>query len=144
MLLYGLAAVLLGAGVLWWFQAAPRQHVDPRIEQWQASARRLLPDLAGQEDAAAEELAAGAEHQVVADVGGGEYTVWMVCVGGANSQVRVSLGSPADDSGRGLECAGEDPPHHFNLGVGGRLQMNVSVGDAGPVVFRYAVVRLDG
>lgn len=142
--LYGLAALLLAAGVLWWFQTAPRQRVDPRLEQWRSNAQRLLPDLAGQEDAGAVALPAGAQHQVVSNIDGGEYTVWIICVGGTDSQVRVSLGSLADDSGRGLDCAGEHPPHHFSVGVGHRLRMNVSVGEAGPVVFRYAVVRLDG
>ena len=126
LLIYGFAAVLLAAGSLWWSQ----RPVDTRLEQ------RLLPE------SEVLLLPPGADHQVVAAAGGGEYTVWMVCTGGAGSRVRVSMGSAADDSGRGLDCAGE--PAHFTVSVGGRLRMNVRVGDAGPVVFRYAVVRPDG
>ena len=122
LLIYGVATVLLAGGSLWWSQ---RPVSTPRVPPENDVV--LLP--------------AGADHQVVADAGGGEYTVWMVCVGGAGSRVRVSMGSAADDSGRGLDCAGE--PAHFTVSVGGRLRMNVRVADAGPVVFRYAVVRPD-
>jgi uncharacterized protein DUF6023 len=141
--LYATAAVLLAAGVTWWFRAAPHQPRYPTIEQWQASAQRLLPDVAEQEGADTIALSAGADHEVVADVGSAEYEVAFVCVGGDDSQVRVTLGQIGDDSGRGMACTGEPHPDGFSVTTAGQLRMNVSVGAAGPVVFRYTVLRAD-
>jgi hypothetical protein len=138
--LYTCAALLLGAGGIWWFHAAPRQKVDPQIQAWQRSAEQMLPDIEQQESADTLTLPAGTEREVSANVGNGSFLVTIVCVGGAGSQVRVSL-SDADDSGRGLDCVGDHTPDNFNVGIADQLRMNVSVGDSGPVVFRYSVLR---
>ncbi|MEU4239130.1 DUF6023 family protein [Actinoplanes sp. NPDC026619] len=138
--LYTCAALLLAGGGVWWVRAAPRQVTDSRIAQWQQDAQRLLPDDDEQRVAGTVPLAAGADHEVVADLDTGEYRVSVICVGGAESQVRVSLGDAGTDSGRGLDCEGGSEPNNFTVGTAGQLRMNVTVGAAGPVVFRYSLL----
>ena len=139
--LYGCAFALVAAGATWWFRAAPRKVTDPQLERWKLSAQHLLPDAEPQEDADTLALAAGVDHQVVATTDPAEYVVSVVCVGGAGSQVRVSLGVAGDDSGVGLSCTDSEPPQTFTVGLADRLRMNVSVSESGPVVFRYTLVR---
>jgi hypothetical protein len=139
--LYAGAAALLAAGVFWWVRAAPPGSRGSEVEQWRASALRLMPDDENQNDADTLTLAAGVDHEVVADVGVGQFVVSVVCVGGALSEVRVSLGEVGKDSGLGLKCTGDRPPFGFKVGLGGQLRMKVSVSDAGPVVFRYSLLR---
>ena len=102
---------------------------------------QLLPDLPTQSDAGTVTLPAGAEHQVNADVGAGGFVVSVVCVGRPNSTVRVSLGVPGTDSGQGLRCSGDVTMENFSVALAGALRMRVSVNDAGPVVFRYSLLR---
>ncbi|HEX5198744.1 DUF6023 family protein [Paractinoplanes rhizophilus] len=140
--LYGCAAVLLAGGATWWVWAAPRDAaVDPTIERWRQTAMRLLPDQPEQDDADMLALAPETDHQVLAKVDGGNYRVSVVCVGGARSQVRVSLGEAGTDSGHGLDCADGAVRDRFDVATSGRLRMFVSVNDAGPVVFRYTLLR---
>jgi len=138
--IYAGAAALLGAGAFWWVTSAPRQPRDPQIEQYRASAERLLPDVASQADAGMVTLAAGTEREVLAEAGNGAFLVSVICVGGADSRVRISLGD-VDDSGHGLQCSGDVVPENFTVSVAGELRMNVSVNDAGPVVFRYSLLH---
>lgn len=140
--LYGCAVALLAAGGAWWFRAAPHDpSSDPLIEQWWRNAQQLLPDDGGQDEADTLALPAGADRQVLADVGSGKYLISVVCVGAAGSQVRVSLGEAGTDSGHGLNCADRNPSDHFEVGTSGQLRIYVSVSAAGPVVFRYSVTR---
>jgi len=139
--LYSAAVALFAAGAAWWVGAAPHDDPDTRVEQWRQSVRELLPDLATQETADTVTLIAGVEREVDADVGTGEFVVAVVCAGGRESQVRVTLGEPGEDTGRGVACSGDRQPDTFSLSLGGPLRMNVSVNDAGPVVFRYALWR---
>lgn len=139
--LYGCAAMLLVAGGVWWFAAAPRQETDRQIERWKQSAERLLPDLDAQEHSGTLALAAGIDRELTAEIEPGEYSVSVVCVGGAQSQVRVSLGAAGSDSGIGLTCAGESEPDNFRVSIANPLRMNVSVNNSGPVVFRYSLLR---
>ncbi|GAA2644344.1 DUF6023 family protein [Paractinoplanes durhamensis] len=136
--LYACAALLLAGGGVWWFRAAPRNEVDPRIERWRAEAQRLLPAADDQSTADTVPMAAGAERQMETAVDTGEYLVTVVCVGGTGSQVRVSLGEAGTDSGRGVNCGGE--LDNFTVGTAGTLRMNVSVNDVGPVIFRYSLL----
>ena len=140
--LYAGAAVLFAAGAFWWVSAAPREPRDPQLEEYRASALRLLPDVASQTDADTLALVAGAEQEVSAAVGTGRYLVSVICVGGENSQVRISLGE-VDDSGHGMQCSGDPVPQSFTTGAAGELRLHVSVNEAGPVVFRYSVLRAD-
>ncbi|MCU7727256.1 DUF6023 family protein [Actinoplanes sp. KI2] len=139
--LYAAAAVLLAAGTTWWFRAAPSDQADPTIERWTQSAERLLPHSAGEDDADTVALAAGSERQLVSAVESGTYWVAVVCVGGGDSRVRVSMGEPAIDSGRGLDCTLDAQTDEFKVATAGRLRMYVTVDEAGPVVFRYTLHR---
>ena len=139
--LYATAALLLAAGTTWWFRAAPGEAVDPLVAQWRASALKLLPDTAGQEDADILSFAADSDHEMVSRVDPGKYQVSVVCVGGPDSRVRISMGEAATDSGRGLNCADGARIEQFEVGTSGRLRLYVSVGDFGPVVFRYTLLR---
>jgi hypothetical protein len=141
--LYGCAALLLAGGGAWWFLAAPpsQQKRDERLVTWRASAERLLPDMDSQDDGDMIELPAGVDHEVVSDVGEGEFLVSVVCVGEADSQVRVSMGEVGADSGRGLSCSADQPPDVFTVSSAGQLRMHVSVGAVGPIVFRYSLLH---
>jgi hypothetical protein len=139
--LYACAGLLLTGGAVWWFRAAPQDKTDARIAQWRADAQRLLPDVDEQREASTLALGAGTDREVVADVDTGEYLVSMLCVGGADSQVRVSLSDTGTDSGRGLNCEGGSDPNNFTVGTAGQLRIYVTVGAAGPVVFRYSLLR---
>ena len=139
LLLYACASVVLVAGGFWWFRTAPQDAGSPQVEQWRLSAEQLLPDVEGQQAADTLALAAGVDHEVIANLANGVYAVSVVCVGSPASQVRVSLGT--DDSGRGLNCGTDQRSISFNVGLAGQLRMNVSVGAAGPVVFRYTILH---
>jgi hypothetical protein len=138
--LYGCASVLLAGGGLWWVRAAPDDGVDPRIEQWSQDAQRLLPDVSEQQTAATMPIAAGADREVVADLETGSYQVNVVCVGGADSRVRIRLGDDGSDSGRGIDCEGGSQLDNFTVGTAGQLRMNVTASPNGPVVFRYSLL----
>jgi Family of unknown function (DUF6023) len=141
--LYGCAAALVAGGAIWWWRAAPNDAADPRIERWSQEALRLMPDLDEQQTAATMPLAAGVDREVEADLDTGSYLVRVLCVGGRDSQVRVSLGEAGSDSGRGLSCEGATQPDSFTVGTAGQLRMYLTVGPAGPVVFRYSLLRQD-
>ena len=78
---------------------------------------------------------------MVSVVDAGKYQVSVVCVGGADSRVRISMGEAATDSGRGLRCADGAQRDQFEVGTSGRVRLYVAVGDLGPVVFRYTLLR---
>jgi hypothetical protein len=140
--LYACAGLVLAGGGVWWVRAAPRDLVDPRIEQWQSSAQRLLPDADNQESAGTVALGAGADQEVLAEGGDGSFMVSVICVGGAGSSLRISL-SDTDDTGHGLDCAGDPTPFQFKVSIPDQLRMNVTVNDSGPVVFRYSLLRTE-
>ena len=138
--LYAGAVVLLVVGGVWWVRAAPRQLTDSAVAQWTATAERLLP---APDDAEADdtlELAAGVDREVSVQLEDGSHHIEVVCVGGANSLMRVSLGS-YNDSGRGMGCTGNTQPMSFDVGLAGGLRMKLSVGEASAVVVRYAVTK---
>ena len=139
--LYTTTAVLLAGGATWWFRAAPSEETDPLIAQWRSTAMKLLPDAAGQDGADIVSFAADSDHEMVSDVEPGKYQVSVVCVGGPDSRVRISMGEAATDSGHGLNCADGAQMDQFEVGTSGRLQLNVTVGDFGPVVFSYTLLR---
>ena len=143
-LLYALAALAVAAGAVWWVRAAPPVGADPAIARWRATAESALPAADGQQDAGTLALTAGEDHEVDANVSNGEYYVSVVCVGGPDSQARVSLGVDGSDTGRGLQCSGEQRPLTFKVSVAGQLRMNVTVNDAGPVIFRYTLAPSPG
>jgi uncharacterized protein DUF6023 len=140
--LYACAGLVLAGGGVWWVRAAPPVSADPQIKQWQRTAVQLLPDTDGQDSSGTVALAAGADQEVLAEGGEGSFVVSVICVGGADSSLRISL-SDTDDSGHGLDCAGDPAPFQFKVSIPDQLRMNVTVNDSGPVVFRYSLSRTD-
>jgi hypothetical protein len=140
--LYAGAALLLAAGGTWWLQAKPRQPAAPDVVRWTATAERLLPDAPDAEAVDTVQLGAGRDRDIEAPVASGAHGLSVVCVGGPNTIVRITLGL-VDDSGRGLHCTGQEPPTRFEVSVDGKLHMNLSVVGSSPVVFRYSVVKID-
>jgi hypothetical protein len=138
--LYAGAVVLLAAGAFWWVRSTPRQPVDPSIAAWTATAERLLPDPPDAEAGETLQLGAGIDREVSAKIDDGSHHIVMICVGGANSLVRVSLGT-LNDSGRGMDCTGAQRPLSFDVGLAGGLRMNLSVGGTSAVIFRYTVTK---
>lgn len=141
--LYVGAGAVLAVGAFWWARAAPRQPVDPSIAQWTATAERLLPQPVDAEAGATLQLGAGVDREVSAKVHDGPHRIAVVCVGGRDSLVRVTLGM-FNDSGRGLDCTGAPEPVTFDVGLAGGLRMNLSVGGTSPVIFRYTVTKATG
>lgn len=141
-ILYATAAVLVAAGATWWVLTAPPEQSNDRVAQWRSAVEEQLPDVDGQADAQTIALPAGAEQTVESFVDTGSYQVSLVCRGGAESFVRVSLSRSGNDSGLGVRCSGELPPDSFEVGLGGVMRMNITVGDESPVVFRYTLRRV--
>ena len=143
-ILYGCAALLLAGGVTWYAGAAPGAPADDRLTRWREEAGRVLPELAALEASDTVTLAPGADEEVAASVGDGEFVVTVFCVGNGGSQVRVRLGEEGTDSGHGLSCTGDRKPDFFSVTTAGDLRMKVTGNDSGPVVFRYTVLRENG
>ncbi|MBG0568944.1 DUF6023 family protein [Actinoplanes aureus] len=137
------AAFLLVAGATWWWRAAPQQTTDPRLLHWRLSTEQLLPDTGDQETASTLALGAGTGHEEeVPGLDTGSYLVSVVCAGDDGSRIRVSLGS-GYQSGRGVPCSGARTPEMFSVGLSGDLLLRVNVEEAGPVVFRYTLQRME-
>jgi hypothetical protein len=140
--LYAGAALLLAVGRAWWVNAKPRQPAAPDVARWTATAKRLLPDRSDAEAADTLQLGVDGDRDIETPVATGPHGLSVVCVGGPNSVVRITLGL-IDDSGRGLNCTGQEPPTRFEVSVEGHLHMNLSVVGTSPVVFRYTVVKIN-
>lgn len=132
--------MILIAGAAWWWRATPREPADERLLGWRLAAEQLLPESGDQQMAGTLALADGDGHEEVAEVGGGEFLVSVVCAGEDGSRVRVSLG--VDETGRGMRCSGSRTPEVFSVGLASELHLRISVEEAGPVVFRYTLQRL--
>lgn len=141
-ILYATAGFLVAAGSTWWVLAAPPELSDDPVAQWKSAVEQQLPDVDGQVDAQTVALPAGAEQTVESFVDTGSYRVSLVCRGGPESFVRVSLSRSSNDSGLGVRCSGELPPDSFEVGLSGVMRMNITVGDDGPVIFRYSLQRV--
>ena len=141
--LHASAALVLVAGGLWWWHAAPRHTTDPRLLQWRLNAEQLLPDAGDQQTASTLALGPGSGHEEqVSGLGQGKFLVSVVCAGDDGSRVRVRLGG--SETGRGMRCSGARTPEMFSVGLVGDLRLRVNVEEAGPVVFRYTLQRMDG
>ena len=142
-----LTVLTLLIGGTWWWRAAPEAAADDRLLDWRLSAEQLLPDTGEHEAATTVALAHGAGHEEVAEVdGSGEFLVSVVCAGEQGGRVRVSLGTggSGSDSGRGVRCSGARTPEVFSVGLAEQLHLRISVEEAGPVVFRYTLQRMNG
>ena len=140
--LYATAGLLVAGGAAWWAGSAPPGRDNDQVDEWRATVEQQLPDTENQADAATSVLRAGADQSFETSVATGEYLVSMICRGGPESLVRVSLSQFGRDSGRGLRCSGQRPPDSFKVGLGDVVRLNVVVSDNGPVVFRYHVQRV--
>ncbi|MFI7369591.1 DUF6023 family protein [Actinoplanes sp. NPDC049668] len=138
--IYGLAAALLLAGLLWFVRAAPETGEDPAVTAGRETVERLLPDLSLQSEAETMVLAAGVRTERSTSVRGGSYALAMLCVG--DGQVRVRLSTQGVDSGRAVRCGqGEPQPVELTVGLADEFYMAVSAETDGPAVFRWRVVR---
>ena len=140
--LYSLAGLVLLAGGVWFFLAAPVTDESPQVVAWRATAERVLPDLPLQE--MAETLVISGPSERTAPVDGGSYLLSMVCAG-LGGQVRVQLGT-GTDSGRVVPC-GEQDPGVARLGVAlaDELRMRLSTeNESAGVVFRWRLERSPG
>ncbi|MEU4220986.1 DUF6023 family protein [Actinoplanes sp. NPDC026623] len=138
--LYGLAGVLLIAGVLWFVRTAPRTGEDPAVTAGRKTAERLLPDLPLQSEAETMVLAAGVRTERTTSVRGGSYTLALLCIGAG--QIRVRLSAQGVDSGRAVPCdEGEPVPLELTVGLADEFFMAVSAETDGPSVFRWRVIR---
>ncbi|MEU8237271.1 DUF6023 family protein [Actinoplanes missouriensis] len=135
------AVLILIAGAMWWWRAAPREPVDDRLLGWRRTAEQLLPESGEQQMSGTVAVTGGEGHEEVAAVGSGEFLVSVVCAGEDGSRVRVSLG--ARETGRGMRCSGSRTPEVFSVGLADELHLRVNVEKAGPVVFRYTLQRLN-
>ncbi|HET6480449.1 MAG TPA: DUF6023 family protein [Actinoplanes sp.] len=142
--LYATAAVLVAAGATWWFLAAPPDQGTDQVALWRTATEELLPDTDLQVEAATTTMAANEERPYVTSVDTGEYLVSVVCRGGPDSYVRVSLSQTGSDSGLGVRCSEERRPDSFKVALADQLRLHVMVGDRGPVAFRYTLQRATG
>lgn len=140
--LYAAAGILVAGGATWWLLAAPPDRGNDQIDRWRAAVEQALPDTDEQVDAATTPLAAGDERPYVTSVDTDEYLVSVVCRGGPDTFVRVSLSRSGSDSGLGLRCSDERRPDSFKVALADELRLHVMVGDRGPVVFRYSLQRV--
>lgn len=138
-ILHGLAALVLIAGGIWWWRAAPRDDTDPRVLAWRLTAEQLLPETEDQELTDTVVVPASSGYEKGADLDGGSFQVAVVCAGPDGSRVRVSFGD--DESGRGMPCSGTRTPEVFSVGVGSQLRLKITTDELGPVVFRYTLQR---
>jgi hypothetical protein len=139
--LYGLAAVLLLAGVVWFVRAAPDRGDEVAVAAARETVERLLPDLPLQSGGETMVLPAGERAERTTGVRGGSYKLVMLCVG--DGQVRVRLSSRGVDSGRAVPCAaaGEPSPVELTVGLASEFYLAVSAETDGPAVFRWRVTR---
>jgi Family of unknown function (DUF6023) len=143
-LLYALSAVLLIGGGVWYFRSAPGDATDPRVAAWRDTAANLLPDRPLQVRADTIVLTGGAGAERNESVGGGSYTLSMVCLG-EHGRVRVRLSASGDDTGRGVPCAQAPQPVSITVGLAEAFYMQVSPETDGAVaVFRWRLDRTRG
>jgi uncharacterized protein DUF6023 len=139
-LLYLLFAVLLAGGGVWFFRSEPASTSDPRIAVWRDSAANLLPDRPLEVRADTIVMTADSSTQRTEAVGGGSYTLSMVCLG-ESGRIRVRLSTSGDDSGRGVPCARAPQLVAITVGLADDFFMEVSAETDGSIaVFRW---RLD-
>jgi Family of unknown function (DUF6023) len=143
-LLYALSIVLLLAGCVWFFRAAPTTGEDPRVASWRRTAAQLLPDLPFQVTADTIVMAGDITTERTTNVGGGSYTLSMICLGDGG-HVRVRLSSVGDDSGRAVACTPNPASVTLSVALAADFFMLVS-GETGgaTAVFRWRLDRTHG
>jgi len=138
--LYLLAAIVLVAGGVWFFAAAPATGAHPALVAGREIAEGLLPDLPLQVEAETMVLAAGVRQERSTPVPGGSYALEVLCVG--DGQVRVWLSATGAESGRAVRCAEANPePIVLTMGLADEFFMAASAETDGPAVFRWRFTR---
>jgi hypothetical protein len=136
-LLYGLSAVVLLAGGVWFVRAAPPPGEDPQVRAWRQSALESLPDLPLQVTAETVVLAGDRTTERTAMVDSGSYTLTMICLGGGG-QVRVRVSSIGDDTGRAVPCGAEPESVTLRMALATEFLLRVSgETDGESAVFRW-------
>jgi Family of unknown function (DUF6023) len=143
-LLYALSAALLVAGGLWFVRSAPAARTDRRVQAWQDSAANLLPDRPLQVRADTIVMNGDSSTERNESVGGGSYTLSMICLGD-RGRVRVRLSASGDDSGRAVPCSAAPQTVAVTVGLAADFFMKISAETDGHIaVFRWRLDRTRG
>jgi hypothetical protein len=135
-LLYGLSAIVLLAGGVWFVRAAPPGE-DSEVTAWRQRALESLPDLPFQVTAETVVLAGDRTTERTAMVDSGSYTLTMICLGGGG-QVRVRVSSIGDDTGRAVPCRAEPESVTLRMALATEFLLRVSgETDGESAVFRW-------
>ena len=136
-LLYGLSAIVLLSGGVWFVRAAPPPGEDSQVTAWRRSAIESLPDLPFQVTAETVVLAGDRTTERTAMVDSGSYTLTMICLGGGG-QVRVRVSSIGDDTGRAVPCGAEPESVTLRMALATEFLLRVSgETDGESAVFRW-------
>jgi hypothetical protein len=135
--LYVLAVLVLIGGGVWFFRAAPRLGVDPRLAGWRATVTLAVPDVQPQVDADTLVLGNGTDRQATAQVPGGSFTLTMICAGTGNVRVRMSTGN---DTGLAIACATRPQPVTITVGLGPQFFLSMESESEG-AVFRWRLTQ---
>jgi len=143
--LYALAGLVLAGGGVWFVRADPLVDESPRVAAWRSLAERSLPDEPSQAMAETLVLSSGERTERTTPVGGGSYTLSMVCAG-LTGQVRVRLSMTGQDSGRAVPCSEEAPAvDRLRVALADEFHMRLSAeNDTGGAVFRWRLERSRG
>ena len=138
--LYALTGLMLAVGGVWFVRSAPVKELDPRVEAWQATAERELPDQPLQVDADTMVVRGGRTAERNAQIDVGFFALTMICVGTGHVRVRVSTGG--DDSGRAVPCSDDPSPQTIRMGLAGQFYLHVSGEEnRSAAVFRWQLQR---
>ncbi|MFG1605784.1 DUF6023 family protein [Actinoplanes sp. NPDC049265] len=138
-LLYGLAAVVLLGGGLWFVRAAPLTGADPRLQAWQETVEGLLPD---RPRALAETVRLDGDRAAerTSPVDSGSYTLAMVCAGTGRARVRVSTNRR--DSGRAVPCSDNPEIGRLDVALADEFYIEITGEDEqSGAVFRWRLER---
>jgi hypothetical protein len=138
--LYGTAVLLLAAGALWWFRAAPAPTADPRLVAGWESVERGLPDRDGQAGARTFVMGDGSDTEETLDVDMGVFQLYLLCSG--KGWLRTRMGLFAEQPGRLVPCT--DPPTLVTVTTSrtDRLHATLSAAVEGRAVVRWQAMRL--
>lgn len=139
--LYSLTALVLLAGGLWFFRAAPRTEADPRIAGWRVTAEDALPDRPLQATAETVVLGGRRGTERSTPVDGGEYALLMICAG--TGKVRVRVSDSGNDSGRAVPCSDAPAVERLQVSLAEEFFISLTAegSDDGGAVFRWRLDR---
>ena len=133
--LYGLTAVLLVAGAVWWFSSAPAVYVDPQMAAWRSTVELKIPERSDQVDAQTNILGPSQSGSANGETSPGPYRLVLVC--GGRGQVRVRMSTSGDDSGRAVTCSDAPVPAELSVGLAGEYFVSFEAEVPQRVAFRW-------